>query len=292
MRRDFSVREAKPSDKEIVLKFCEHTFEWGDYIPDVWDRWLTESNGKLFVATFKDLPVGISYVAILKKGEAWLQGARTAAEFRRKGVASLLNRACLEFAIKRGAKVARLITESNNFATQAAMAKLGFKRIADWVFMEFDGCELETCSGVRWAEKADVEEIWKFLASSECYVKSAGLYSVVFSWISFGRADLKKFVERRMTLVYERNKEIRGLVLVDDTIRLAWQENSVQTCYVDGDFSAALEMGRFLKTHCYNEGIAKIYGVMANYVPLILAFSELGFRKGGNTELVYEKRLF
>jgi GNAT superfamily N-acetyltransferase len=286
-----TVREAKPSDKTDVLKFCEHTFEWGDYIPNVWDYWLTEQSGRIFVATINEAPVGMSHVEILKQGEAWLEGARTAQEFRRRGVASLLNKACLEFAVKNRAKVARLATDSTNLIAQKALAKLGFKQISDWALAEMNGCELETSKNVHWAEKSDVDKIWRFLTNSKCYAKSAGLFTVLFRWASLDRTELEGFVERNMVVAYERSGKIQGLALIDDEVKYAWQESAVQTCYVDGNFDTVVSMGRFLKNHCYNEGIAKIYGAMCKHAPLMSAFSELGFVSRGNTELVYEKRL-
>ncbi len=291
MNQEFSVKEAKPSDKAAVLRFCQNTFAWGDYIPNVWDSWLADSDGKIFVATFEGIPVGMCHVEVVKAGEAWLEAARVAVEFRRKGAASLLNDACLEWAMKRGAKVARLVTDSNNFTAQKALPKSEFEQVSDWALMEFDGCELDACKNVRFAERSDVDAIWKFLVSSECFAKSAGLFTIVFRWMSLDHARLRRFIGRRMAIVHEQSKGIDGLVLFDDTVKYAWQENSVQTCYVDGDFEAVLNMGRFLKSHLYNDGVAKIHGVMCNYASLTLAFSMLGFMAHHSTELVYEKKL-
>lgn len=291
MSQEFGVREAKPSDKDTVLRFYQNTFASGDYIPNVWDSWLTDQSGKIFVVTFEDVPVGMCHVEIVKRGEAWLEGARVAFEFRRRGVASLLNEACLEWAMKRGAKVARLVTGSNNFTAQKVLTKLEFEQVSDWALMEFNGCELDACKNVRFAERSDVDAIWKFLASSKCFVKSAGLFTIVFRWISLDNASLKRFIGRRMAIVHEQSKGIDGLVLFDDTVKYAWQENSVQTCYVDGDFEAVLNVGRFLKSHLYNDGVARIHGVMCNYASLTLVFSMLGFMAHHSTELVYEKKL-
>jgi len=289
---EFIVREAKASDKDAVLRFCQNTFEWGDYVQNVWDYWLADASGKIFVATFENKPVGMCHVEIVKRGEAWLEAARVAPEFRRRGVASLLTKTCLEWATKRSAKVARLVTESGNFVAQKALGKLEFQRVSDWALMEFDGCKLEADGNVRFAEKSDVDAVWSFLMNSEGFVRSAGLFTVLFRWMSLDRAALRRFVQKRMAIVYERDgKAVCGLVLFDNTVKIAWQENSVQTCYVDGDFEAVLSMGRFLKRHLYNEGVAEIYGVMCNYAPLISAFSTLGFRNQGRAEFVYEKKL-
>jgi len=56
---EFSIRAALPEDKETVLKFCRHTWEWGDYVPQVWDVWLSDPQGRLLVATIDNQPVAI-----------------------------------------------------------------------------------------------------------------------------------------------------------------------------------------------------------------------------------------
>jgi GNAT superfamily N-acetyltransferase len=274
-----------------VLRFCQNTFEWGDYIEHVWDYWLTDPSGKLFVTTVEDMPIAVTHVAIVKRGEAWVEGARVAPEFRRMGVASLLNDASFEWALRRGAKVVRAVTDSTNLVAQKALVGLGFRFVSEWVMMEFDGCQLEASEHVRFAEKSDLEAVWGFLRGSEGFRKSGGLFTVVFRWKSLGKSDLRKFVAKRMTIVCEHDRALRGLVLFDDTVKDTWRENSLQTCYVDGDFTAVLDLGRFMKAIFYEAGVTRIHGAMHNQAQVTSAFTELGFKKDSHTELIYDRKL-
>src|SRR5258708_21232622 len=70
------IRPARPEDREAVLAFSAHTWEWGDYIEYVWDEWLHDPQGMLFVATSDGQPVGIGHMRMLTKTEAWLEGLR------------------------------------------------------------------------------------------------------------------------------------------------------------------------------------------------------------------------
>src|SRR5260370_8374282 len=81
-----------------------------------WDEWLHEPQGMLFVATSDGQPVGIGHMRMLTKTEAWLEGLRVDPAFRRQGVASALYDAQLADAMRRGATIALLITESTNTA--------------------------------------------------------------------------------------------------------------------------------------------------------------------------------
>jgi ribosomal protein S18 acetylase RimI-like enzyme len=287
----FVTREAQESDKSAVLRFSQNAFEHTDYIANVWDSWIVDPEGKIFVATFEDIPIGMLHVEIVKEGEAWLEGARVAAEFRRRGVASSLNSACFEWAIKRGARVARLVTNSTNLTAQKALAKMDFERVSEWTRMLFDGCQLDISKDIRFAEESDVGMIWRFLENSEDFRASAGLFVIMFRWISLDRAELRRFIARRTAIINERKKIVDGLILLDDTIRQAWHRNSVQTCYVGGNTGAILSMSRFLKGHLYNEGVASVYGAMCNRRHLTSAFARIGFRINPWSHFVYEKRI-
>jgi GNAT superfamily N-acetyltransferase len=291
LKTEFVVREAREPDKDVVLRFSQNTFEHGDYIANVWDSWSADPKGKIFVATLEDLPIGMLHVEIVKKGEAWLEGARVAAEFRRRGVASLLNSVCFEWAIRHGARVARLVTNSTNLAAQEALAKMEFGRVSDWARMQFNGCQLDIAKDVRFAEESDIDLIWRFLKRSDDFIASAGLFVIMFRWMSLDRAELRRFIGRSMAIIHEHKKEVDGLILFDDTIRQAWQRNSVQTCYVGGNTWAILSMSRFLKGHLYDEGVASIYGAMCNRRHLTSAFVKAGFRTNPRSHLVYEKKL-
>ena len=39
------IRPARPEDRPAVERICAHTWEWGDYIPEVWEEWLADKRG-------------------------------------------------------------------------------------------------------------------------------------------------------------------------------------------------------------------------------------------------------
>jgi GNAT superfamily N-acetyltransferase len=288
------VREACDADREAVFEFCRHTWSWGDYIPHVWDRWLREENGKVFVATVDGVPVGIQHITIDKPGEAWLSGARTAPSYRRMGVATAITMKCLEYAKSRGVKVARLVTESDNAAALAAVQKMGFKPAAEFVEMTLEKV-LSVDGGGEvsfWASLGHLDDVWFYLQSSEVYHKAAGLYTVLYHWYSLDKRDLERFVRQGKAITHSgKDGFVGGLVLVDDGVSSEWQEKSIQTCYIDGDFETVLDMAKFLLAQCQEEGIEKIYGFTCNHPPITEALERLGFKKPETKAIVFEKSL-
>jgi len=286
------VREACDADREAVFEFCRHTWSWGDYIPHVWDKWLREENGKVFVATVDGVPVGIQHITIDKPSEAWLSGARTAPNYRRMGVATAITMKCLEYAKSKGVKVARLVTESDNAAALAAVQKMGFKPVAEFLEMELENVSKAESLSSSWASTSQLETVWRYLQSSEVYRRAAGLYALLYHWYSLDRHDLELFIEHRKAIVYGGGGgAVRGLMLVDNAVASEWHENSIQTCYIDGDFEAALDMAKFLLAHCQEKGIEKVYGFTCNHPPITRALEKLGFKKPETKAIIFEKHL-
>src|SRR5215472_21121 len=86
------VRPALQSDKAPVLEFCRHTWRGGDYIPEVWDDWMKERNGRLLVATARNVPIGIAHAYLQTRSDAWMEGVRVNPDYRGHGVAGRLNK--------------------------------------------------------------------------------------------------------------------------------------------------------------------------------------------------------
>jgi ribosomal protein S18 acetylase RimI-like enzyme len=286
------VRRACASDREAVFKFCEKTWSWGDYVPKVWDQWLKEKNGRVFVAIIDGVPVGITHVSVDKPNEVWLSAARTDPKYRRLGVATAITRKCLEHAKRKGAKVARLATESDNVAAKAVVQKLGFRPTAEFVEMVMENVTEKRSRNSKWAKENETEATWNYVQSSEIYRKAAGLYTVLFHYFSLGKQDLRQFIEQRKAILHiDENKEIDGITLIDDATAREWRENTIQTCYLYGDCDAVLDMMGFLKRHCFASGVKKIYGFTCNHKPIAAALEKLGFKVPDSIDVVYEKKL-
>src|SRR5689334_14693744 len=108
------VRAALEQDRDAVLAFCANTWEWGDYIEDVWERWLYDPAGKLFVALVDGQPAAISHMLMLTSTDAWLEGLRVDPNYRHQGLAKALGDACIAEAMRRGASYARLMIHAEN----------------------------------------------------------------------------------------------------------------------------------------------------------------------------------
>ena len=128
-------------DKEEVLRFCTDTFDWGDYIEQVWDLWRLDQNGVLLVAEETEYGhnqkqssvMAVSHASLCpNKKNVWLEGIRVNPNFRRRSVATKLINKMISYGKKQGAGEASAMVADNNIASQLMMERNGFTVISKW----------------------------------------------------------------------------------------------------------------------------------------------------------------
>ena len=92
-------RPARPSDKAPLMSFIREVWGGHDYIPYVWDWWLKDRTGKMFVVEVDGVPVGMNRVRFLEDGSAWFEGVRVHPDFRGKGLATMLGENSMKVAM-------------------------------------------------------------------------------------------------------------------------------------------------------------------------------------------------
>lgn len=125
-------RPARPADKARVLDITAHTWEHGDYIAQVWDKWLADPHGELSVAELGGILVAIAKLSVLAPGELWMEGLRVASEYRRHGIAAAMAKHQLALARRIGGQTVRYATGHDNVASHTIAAQAGFRHVASW----------------------------------------------------------------------------------------------------------------------------------------------------------------
>src|SRR5919108_956510 len=109
-------RQAEQSDKNNVLRFCTSTFEWGDYIEQVWDMWYSDPNGYLMVVEEDNgVIAAVSHAYVCpNRNRVWLEGIRVNPYFRRRSIGTELIKKMVDYGKEQGAEEAAAIVSVNN----------------------------------------------------------------------------------------------------------------------------------------------------------------------------------
>jgi len=136
-------RELNKSDIPAIKEISKDIWEGEDYIPDVIERWLQEENcmnyGGFLDENKKEM-VGLGRIKFFPNGVAWLEGGRVKMTHQKKGIGRELLGYAIEYAQKRGSKIAQYDTSSRNFGSIALANYYGFKMKKS---MEYIECKSE-----------------------------------------------------------------------------------------------------------------------------------------------------
>lgn len=288
------IRPARPEDRDAVLAFCVYTWEWGDYIEYVWDEWLHDPHGQMFVATVDGQPVGVAHFRMLSATEAWLEGMRIDPAYRQQGLATAINNTMLAEAMKRGATVARLITESTNTAAIRAMRHSFMRQVG--AFVSFKAMPLTTAPKSQYgletpqlATSADIDEIVAYLNASNIFPAVGGLYYLGFTAYAITNDLLETKVQAKRVYLLRRWDRLDGLAIAEP--ERGRQGKHLFIGYIDGTTEAISLMAYALRRMVHDMGLESVRADAPDLMMVRDAFVGAEYEWDGKVFYTYERRL-
>lgn len=282
MTNTVTFRPVKPADKDRILAFTAHT--WGadedDYIGDVFDDWLADQSGEFTAAVLDDQVVAIAKLTDLGDGEWWFEGLRVDPDFRRRGIASALNRYHVDLARRLGGKVMRYMTGGENVGSQTIGAQVGFQHT-----VTFSARLAAASDQLGVPEKltlADVPAVLKWLDSSlvryqhnafrDAWSVQTMTEAVIMRALSEGRAFGLKTTDGAIAAwAVVRSAEYDGDSEDGRSHRL-------RVDHIDGEPDAVLELARQMRGLAARLHRSEVSAGVSDYAPLIDALTQAGYR--------------
>lgn len=234
---EIEIRQARAEDRAAVLAFCEHTWEWGDYIEYVWDEWLSNSAGQLLVALVYGHPVGIVHVVMLNETDAWQEGMRVDPAYRQRGIAGRLSMEAGAEAMRRGATTVRLLTSSTNVASIHMVEQSHFRQVG--IFVPHTALPLTEAPRRSYALEEptlaapeDLDEIIDYLNVSNIFPAVGGLYYAGFVGYRISDTLLKEKIQAGQLYLLRRWERLDGLAIAETRAR--GEEKHLFIGYIDG----------------------------------------------------------
>jgi len=285
MTEKVRVRPACPEDREQVLGFCGRTFEWGDYIGDVWDRWVSDPAGPLLVAVVGDQVVGTGKVTMISGSEAWLEGLRVNPDFRGHGLAQTMYEAAEMAARKRWAKVARYATFSGNSAIHHLSERFGYRRVAR--FIEYSApVEAGPLPEPLRVEDAGAAEV--LLAAMAGLAASGGLYAGGWHVQELRGGRLREHIVKGEA--YAARREGRPVALALVSGREAGQ--TLRLGFLGGNTAAVTKLAGQIRALAQAEGLTQVQVVLPALEAIVEAVRAAGYEPSWDEEVwIYEHRL-
>ncbi len=139
------IRGVRKEDQAFVLGYCRDTFDWGDYIDNVWNDW--QSDGEFLVCEDRapadsspPRPVGICHVH-MSPGQAWIEGIRVHPQHRRRGIATRLVREAEQMTLRPppttttdDGLASAMIIDTKNESSLAMARRLEYEITSTWTY--------------------------------------------------------------------------------------------------------------------------------------------------------------
>ena len=272
------VRRATAADRDAVLGFASATWDGWDYVPSVWDDWLTAPDGILLVAAAErpddgsdprdangdpiepGRPIALTRLTMLSRDELWLEALRVDPRVRGLSVATDLQVAEMHWAAAQGgAPMIRYATAELNVASQRIGARAGFEVTGRWQHygsgVEADpgqiaarraaiGAAFETLAHdgtLVGPEPAAIAGWWERLAADPTFIAGSSMYEARhWAFCALTEARLGAHARAGEVLAARGDPDGWCLMLADRAASLA--DGELRPRLLCGDGAAALAM--------------------------------------------------
>ena len=263
-------RHAKQSDKEDVLRFCTNTFEWGDYIEEVWDVWYSDPNGYLMIAEENEMIAAVSHAYVCpNRNRIWLEGIRVNPDFRRRSIGTELIKKMVQYGKKQGAQEAAGLVSVKNVASQAMMEKNGFVVTSRWIYCNSStNVHQEPDNGqAKIATLKDKEVMRSYLKQSQIFRAAAENYAHLWRWyhLHLDSDVLHNLIDNRKIIIMTNHDHsiIHGLMIINKN-----DNNMFQIGYIDAvDVLTLKHLITFVINLAYSELREKKSETLQMFVP-------------------------
>ena len=211
---DLALRPVRPTDRDRVEEMTRDVWEGRDYVPQVFDRWVSDAGSSFQAAEVEGVVVGVQRVRPYAPGLLWYEGLRVASTHRRRGIASVMLTSAIAAAREQGFGEMRLGTA--NADAISLFEKAGFKRLVDirwWRATRVEGGE-----PARIPDPSESERLWSAISNSPGLELYSGVAADMTGAHNLRAAELARLAGLGMLRAAPGGRAIAGL-------RRSWSEN-------------------------------------------------------------------
>ena len=126
---DLLIRPVRPADRERVIELTRDIWDGHDYVPRVFDDWVSEAGAAFQAIELDGVVVGLQRLRPYASGLIWYEGLRVASTHRRQGLARAMLQSAIAEAREQTFREMRLAT--GNPTAARLFEEVGFERLQD-----------------------------------------------------------------------------------------------------------------------------------------------------------------
>jgi GNAT superfamily N-acetyltransferase len=295
MDGELIFRPARPDDRAAMERICAHTWEHGDYIPEVWDEWLADEEGAFLVGELDGQVVTLNKITRQPSGQFWFEGMRVDPEHRRRGISMRSLDNSLAYAREHGARVVRLSTGHHNLPVHTVVARAGMEHIGTYVLWSAEPLPGDP-SQPHLLTPDQAAQVHAFLADSPVLVYTHGLYNANWAWQELSAERVAEFLSvarepghAQIVAQSAPDGQLTALAIV----RFDAEDGDLWVLFADGQAPAIAPLATAIRAYAVQLGAEHVQVMVPDLSWLRDAFQAAGYGYGDwEGELwVFELRL-
>ena len=277
------VRDGVASDLEQISELCKSIWNGRDFLPTVWNNWISNEIGSFIVVESENQILGVYHHYILDS-DSWLETLRVHEQYRRQGIAQFMIKDYLERSKKLNAVNSRLVTSIKNTASRNLFEKHGFSEV---LRSQYCSIELETIKTnsmhTEFSILKDSKQIYSLLKDS---VLDNQLIPLWWRWWQQSDSALHELSNNSFIIV---PKSQPSFVLVQPSANYGYG-NDYQILFHDVSSDVLKECTSFIKNNISSSLNKKIFCIPELNSTQIKSLENIGFNKSTSL-VILERRL-
>ena len=277
------VRNGVASDLEQISELCKNIWNGRDFLPTVWNKWISDETGSFVVVEYENQILGVYHHYVLGS-DSWLETLRVNEQYRRQGIAQFMIKDYLERSKKLNAVNSRLVTSIKNTASRNLFEKHGFSEV---LRSQYCSIELETITTNSMQEEfsiiKDSKQIYSLLKDS---MLDNQLIPLWWRWWQQSDSALHELSNNSFIIV---PKSQPSFVLVQPSANYGYG-NDYQILFHDVSSDVLKECTSFIKNNISSSLNKKIFCIPEINSTQIKSLENIGFNKSTSL-VILERRL-
>jgi predicted PurR-regulated permease PerM/GNAT superfamily N-acetyltransferase len=213
LEKSVVCRLAAAADRASVMELSALIWEGHDYIPQVWDAWLLDTNGRLAVADLDGRAVGVGKLTQLAPEEWWLEGLRVHPEFQGRKIGGKIFGFLMDQWSVIGSGILRLATSSERVQIHRMCQRFGFRLAAELALLA-GPLPARGEHAFKLVAPHEADTACLFASRNELAHNAGGFVNFGWQWSKFHAGRAAEFIARQRAWWWKQNQGL--LLLYDD----------------------------------------------------------------------------
>lgn len=205
---ELTIRPVRPADEERVVEMTRDVWGGHDYIPEVFEDWVSEAGAEFQAGEVDGVVVGLQRLRPYAPGLIWYEGLRVASTHRRRGIARAMLASAIEEARQHGFREMRLATRERPAIDLFESA--GFHRAVS--VRRWRGGRVEGGEPARIPDPAEARRLWPAVAASVGIELYGGVVPDLNGAHDLDAAELERLAEHGLLRAGPAGRAVAGLL--------------------------------------------------------------------------------